>query len=403
MENCFRCEKTDKEIRLLDAIYENDIVKICDKCAIIEGIPVIKKPSTSQLRDSERFSPVYERLNRISGLKNQEEKHESVLNQLKNIEEHPELTAPEEKRPFSLIENFHWQVMRARRNRGLSQKQLGWAIGESEMAIKMIEKSELPEDAEKLIRKLEQFFQIKLRERTEAEIREEELKKEAKLKEASRIPEIDSNEFDSEIEETISIPIEPIIKEPELEQEDLMSIASGEKIASEKLEKELGPSRVLSFRQDAMQDLTVSDLQKMKEGKEQEDRMEKLEEETKREIQADTIVNSVENENKSRSELKERIALEMKEAALEKIEERERKKRETVAEKRKMLGEAIVGIGKTKEEKKKEKEKEKTDEVPKIHDLLEKRKQKEEEAIVGDDIEIDDFENIEEELKEEEI
>ena len=54
-EMCFRCERTGKEARLFDAIYENEMVKVCEKCSITENIPVVRKPSTSQLRESEKL------------------------------------------------------------------------------------------------------------------------------------------------------------------------------------------------------------------------------------------------------------------------------------------------------------------------------------------------------------
>ena len=127
MEQCFRCEKTEKEVRLNDAIYENDLVKVCERCAITENIPVLKRPSTSQLKAAERSEGVYQRLKRISGTEDKERTYKSVLDEIKKLDENPELEVPDKERPFNLIDNFHWHITRARRNRGLSQKQLAWA------------------------------------------------------------------------------------------------------------------------------------------------------------------------------------------------------------------------------------------------------------------------------------
>ena len=52
--------------------------------------------------------------------------------------------------------------MRSRRGKRLSQKQLAELLFESEEAIKMLENGKIPENAEKLILKLEQYFQITL-------------------------------------------------------------------------------------------------------------------------------------------------------------------------------------------------------------------------------------------------
>ena len=342
MTECFRCEKSGKEVRLIDAIYENEIVKICERCAIVEGIPIIKKPTTSQLKDSERSSSVYERLKRISGLKKDEEKHESILDQLRQLEEHPELEEPEEKKPFNLIDNFHWQVMRARRNRGLSPKQLAWMIGESETAIKMIEKQELPEDAEKLIRKLEQFFQIKIRERTLDELEEEEKKRKEKLRKVSQIHGVDANELEEGV--TISFqehlqPIKPIIQEQELDELEIAAIASGKNLDEEEIEyKELKikePARVLSFKPEVMKSITISDLKELKEEREREERLAAIEEERKKALQADALIKELGDEKKHKRESREKVALEMKDFALGKI--KEKRKTEIIEEKRKLL------------------------------------------------------------------
>ena len=403
MEQCYRCEKTEKEVRLSDAIYENEIVKICERCAIVEGIPIIKKPTTSQLKDSERSYSVYQRLKRISGSDKKEEKHESILDQLRKLEEHPELEEPEEKRPFNLIENFHWHLMRERRNRGLSQKQLGWAIGESEAAIKMIEKQELPEDADKLIRKLEQFLQIRLRERTALEIEEEERKRREKLRGAYKIPDAETEELESE---TISFqelePIKPLIREPELDELDIAAIASGRKVNEEdewgleepEEERIIEPARILTFKPEALQGIKIADLKTLKEERERTERLESLEEKRKIALQADSLVRSMsgeEGENRRKQELKEQVASEMKDFATGKTHWRGEE--ESIEEKKKILSKAVGSLGK-KEEKKKER-------VPTIYELSEKKKQKDEDAMTGSEIELDDFEDIDKELNEE--
>jgi len=403
MEQCYRCEKTEKEVRLSDAIYENEIVKICERCAILEGIPIIKKPTTSQLKDSERSYSVYQRLKRISGSDKKEEKHESILDQLRKLEEHPELEEPEEKRPFNLIENFHWHLMRERRNRGLSQKQLGWAIGESEAAIKMIEKQELPEDADKLIRKLEQFLQIRLRERTALEIEEEERKRREKLRGAYKIPDAETEELESE---TISFqelePIKPLIREPELDELDIAAIASGRKVNEEdewgleepEEERIIEPARILTFKPEALQGIKIADLKTLKEERERTERLESLEEKRKIALQADSLVRSMsgeEGENRRKQELKEQVASEMKDFATGKTHWRGEE--ESIEEKKKILSKAVGSLGK-KEEKKKER-------VPTIYELSEKKKQKDEDAMTGSEIELDDFEDIDKELNEE--
>lgn len=63
----------------------------------------------------------------------------------------------------SMVDNFHWIIMRARRSKKLSQEQLAREISETETAIKMAEQGLLPEDNFRLAQKLENFLGIKIR------------------------------------------------------------------------------------------------------------------------------------------------------------------------------------------------------------------------------------------------
>ena len=70
MENCVRCNVDGGEVRLFDAIYEGRMAKICERCSIIENVPIIKKPGGSQLKEAEMGRVgVYDRMKRMSGLK----------------------------------------------------------------------------------------------------------------------------------------------------------------------------------------------------------------------------------------------------------------------------------------------------------------------------------------------
>lgn len=169
MEECFKCGVTDQEVRLFDVILDEGIVKGCNKCIQEEDLPVVKRPTTSQLKEAERKSPrVYDKLKKISGFsesaKRSVEKQKEDIS-LKNIVDRNYVSSfREDTRPrTNLIENFHWIVMRARRKKHLTHKQVAEQIGEAEMAVKMAEQGKLPEDYDILIKKLENFFGIILR------------------------------------------------------------------------------------------------------------------------------------------------------------------------------------------------------------------------------------------------
>jgi ribosome-binding protein aMBF1 (putative translation factor) len=62
-----------------------------------------------------------------------------------------------------LVENFHWEIARARKVKNLSRAQLARALDVPEHSIKLIENGELPSDDFVLVSKVERFLGIKLR------------------------------------------------------------------------------------------------------------------------------------------------------------------------------------------------------------------------------------------------
>lgn len=168
-EECARCDISGEKARLFDAIYECKSAMLCERCAIIENIPIIKKPDVGQLKASEKNVDVYERMKRLSGYKDHKDEEKLLREErLRELDKNPMLELPV-KEQLNLVEHFHWDIMKGRRRKGLSHRQLAEAIGESEIAIDMLEHGKLPENSEILIKKLEQYFQINLRKITEAE------------------------------------------------------------------------------------------------------------------------------------------------------------------------------------------------------------------------------------------
>jgi len=169
VEICERCGVSGNEVRLFDAIYDGRMSCLCERCSVIENVPIIKKPGVSQLKESEKGFGVYDRMKRLTGvIDDRKEKTFFQEDKLKELDKHPEFEMPE-KESLNLVEHFHWEIMKNRRRKGQSQKQLAETIGESEIAVQMLEKGKIPENPEIIIRKLEQFFQVRLRKVSEAE------------------------------------------------------------------------------------------------------------------------------------------------------------------------------------------------------------------------------------------
>jgi ribosome-binding protein aMBF1 (putative translation factor) len=277
MERCARCGIEGKNIRLYDAIYDGKMSAICERCSIIENIPIIKKPNAAQLREAEKGEEVYRRMKRLSGLTNEEKKDTFFIeDRLKELDLKPELELPEINK-LNLIEHFHWDIMRNRRKKGLTQERLAQALAEPLEFIQMLEKAKLPENAEILIKKIEQFFQINLRKITERDklmkVKKSPILLNEKGKELQIIPE-DIFEEKDKIEdgeiEILEYGTEDIEK---LKIEELKSEEDFEKIKGVDFEK-----GELDITKTNLDNVKISDLRRLHKKKIEATKQEKREE-----------------------------------------------------------------------------------------------------------------------------
>jgi ribosome-binding protein aMBF1 (putative translation factor) len=131
-------------VMLFDVIYEGRSALLCERCSIIENIPIITKPVESQIKQAEEPLSVYERMKRMAGMSDEQKPEISLREQrLKELEKHPELEVPVEKIP-DLIDYFHWEIMRNRRRRGLVQEKLADQMGVNVRDIERLEKGIIP-------------------------------------------------------------------------------------------------------------------------------------------------------------------------------------------------------------------------------------------------------------------
>ena len=115
MERCDLCDVTGAEVRLYDAILEGRPSTLCERCSIIENIPIIKTPNPGQLKEAERGEKVVSRMRRLTGLQ-QSKKQETFFREdkLKELEKNPELEKPQQKK-LNLLPHFHWEIMKNRK------------------------------------------------------------------------------------------------------------------------------------------------------------------------------------------------------------------------------------------------------------------------------------------------
>ena len=173
---CIFCNVSEDKVRLFEAVGNEGIILVCEKCAFDEHIPLIRKPTTFQLREAERPSrrareeilkardPKEIKRKQEERRKYEEKRRQDItLKEIIDRNYEKKIQNVSNKPRVPLIDNFHWVIMRARRNKKISQAQLAEAIFESEVAIKMAEIGKMPEGDFRLVNKLENFLGIKIK------------------------------------------------------------------------------------------------------------------------------------------------------------------------------------------------------------------------------------------------
>ncbi len=172
MVECSRCGVSDSQRRLVDAISNEGVVKICDVCLRTEGLPTLKKPKTEYYspfaKKPEEKPSVYDRLSQMSGVKKRNSVKSETLKQqeasLKKVVDDAFVKHSKEElgKRNDLIDNFHWVVMRARRLKKLTQVQLAKEIEVSEEAVRLAERGKIPINSDTLIKKIEDCLGVRI-------------------------------------------------------------------------------------------------------------------------------------------------------------------------------------------------------------------------------------------------
>ncbi len=157
---CTICKKTSDEIKLYTGISGTDMVMICEGCAKIEGVPLIQKPSVSQLDKADKRYSVRERMERMSGMHDYSDISEDQISTQGNLAKLRVL--PKKEYNENVVDNYYWTLNIARRRAKLSIKQLSEQVQISPNLIQSIEKGKIPDDFEEVFAKLEIFLKIKL-------------------------------------------------------------------------------------------------------------------------------------------------------------------------------------------------------------------------------------------------
>lgn|SRR3989344_1702931 len=137
MEPWYTETKTD----LVEALEEGKIVRVPESYAKIEGLAIIRRPI----------------LKGRNSKKNEEEERITFEDLRKPLNWKKNQVVAE------LIENFHWQISRRRKELGLTRRQIARSINESENNLKLIENGILPRNDFVIVNKLQTFLNLNLR------------------------------------------------------------------------------------------------------------------------------------------------------------------------------------------------------------------------------------------------
>lgn len=139
------------ESEMVDAIEEGRVVRVSADYAKKEGLLVLRKVDKKAVT-----SPTVVNEQTRQGYKERRS--------LMNFEPFRKpLRTDKNDIISSLADNFHWILIRKRKERNLSRKQLAESLSVKEEDIKMIENGVLPSRDYILISQLENYFQVNLR------------------------------------------------------------------------------------------------------------------------------------------------------------------------------------------------------------------------------------------------
>jgi len=266
---CAICKKSEEETVLQDGIFKSTIEKVCEVCAGKENIPLLRKPTQEQLAVADKRYSVRERMEKISNpylakpsdlSKDQSVAHKN-LNKLRVL--------PKKQLNDKLYDNYYWRLTLARRRKKMSQAQLAKKSGVPEEIIDSIEKGILPANFEEPIVKLELELGVNLLKDHETKVQ------------FNRINRNEEHEILKKVGEKIGITPVFYKQDNEYGEEiDIQELNEPEDAVSksEKLSK-LFHGKLDMSKRDALHDITLSDLQKMKKEKEEKEREVKLQKE----------------------------------------------------------------------------------------------------------------------------
>jgi ribosome-binding protein aMBF1 (putative translation factor) len=251
-KRCVICKKPHEIVELYEGLFDNEMVMVCESCALEEKIPILRKPSGDQLKEVDKRYSVRERMERMSGmhkarteLSREQQIVQNNINRLKMPE-------PKENHP-DVIDNYYWEINMARRRKKLTLNQLSLKSKIPLEILEALEKGKLPKDFEQVFVILEDFFGITLLKHHKTRIN-------------YIIPEVEKEKILNDVRKKI----ETKMIDEDLEFEELDKRQKQSKI------KEIQEGNFDFSNPEKINNITLKDLVDLKKEKEEKERLKKL-------------------------------------------------------------------------------------------------------------------------------
>jgi len=142
--------------KMVDAIDDGRIVHVSEDYAIREGLPILRRPRIAEAIEHSQGSD--RRVVDARLVQPPRQRKSFTLDPYRKP-----LRSQDSSISSSLIDNFHWAIIAARKKLMLTRKHMAEAIHTSESDLKMLENGVLPSEDYILVNKVEQYLGINLR------------------------------------------------------------------------------------------------------------------------------------------------------------------------------------------------------------------------------------------------
>lgn len=186
MNKCYRCGRGEDEVCLYEAVHPTGRVFVCENCYSKFKMPLIEKKYIDW-GSLEKRESVREKLAKIAHV-DLNKRPTKVVNKDPNditlrdlIEKNFEKNKlSSNSYPEDIVRNFHWIIIRKRRNLKMSQDELAKRLSLPLSVVQSIEKGILSKDYKTILKKVENVLGISLFTKKDPEISAEDVLNEAK-------------------------------------------------------------------------------------------------------------------------------------------------------------------------------------------------------------------------------